>query len=462
MKTKKPSTKKKTQTQMKFPRGFIWGTATSSYQIEGAATEDGRGTSIWDVFAATPSKIKDNSDGKVACDHYHRYKDDVALMKSLGVHAYRFSIAWPRILPDGAGRVEPRGLDFYSRLVDELLSKNITPFVTLYHWDLPQALQDKGGWNNRDIVGWFADYAAIVIRALGDRVKNWITLNEPWCIAFLSNEIGAHAPGNRDPKLARQIAHHCNLAHGAAMQAIRASSQNPCNVGITLNYAQIMPVSESDTDKRAAETAQAYDPFHAWFSLPILTGQYGNEVMAMSGENAPKILPGDMALISQRLDFLGVNYYSPARVRDNNGVPEHLGFGTPDPREVDRTLMGWEVEPKGLYLLLHQLHHDSQGKVPLFITENGCSYADTVSADGKVHDSKRVSYLREHFKAAQRAIKYGIDLRGYFVWSLLDNYEWNEGYQQFFGIVRVDYKTQKRIIKDSGFYLRDVIKANAV
>ena len=446
-------------TSQPFPPGFVWGTATSSYQIEGAVNEDGRGRSIWDDFTHTPGKIKDGGTGDVAVDHYHRYPEDIALMKSLGVKAYRFSTAWPRILPDGKGRIERRGLDFYSRLVDDLLKAGIEPYLTLYHWDLPSALQAHGGWATRDIAGQFADYAAIVTRALGDRVANWITLNEPWCISFLSHEIGEHAPGLKNRALAMQAAHHCNLAHGQAVQAIRAATPRPADtkVGITLNYSTVLPLTDSAADRRAADLVHQYDPFWSWFTRPLFTGAYGPAWPPLAEGDGPEIRPGDMALICQRLDFLGVNYYTPIRIKDGDGMPRHTRNAG-----AEYTLMDWEVEPEGLRLLLRDLHQFTGGRVPLFITENGSSFPDAIVGDHQIHDPRRIAYLRGHLDACRRAIAEGVDLRGYFVWSLMDNFEWAHGYQQYFGVVHVDYATQKRSIKDSGNYYRDVVAANAV
>ncbi len=441
-----------------FPDGFVWGSATSSYQIEGAPSEDGKGRSIWDDFSHTPGKIKDNSNADVSVDHYHRYPEDIALMKSLGLRAYRFSTSWPRILPDGTGRIERRGIDFYSRLVDALLEAGIDPYLTLYHWDLPSALQAHGGWANRDIAGWFADYAAVMVRALGDRVKNWITLNEPWCISFLSHEHGEHAPGLRDRGLAIRSAHNVNLAHGMGIQAIRASTPDPAGTraGTTLNFQPVMPLTSDPADVRATAMAHTYDQFMGWFARPILTGAYEPALLAAAGADQPEVRPGDMALIAQRLDFLGVNYYTVTRIRDGNGMP---AWSRKEGAEY--TLMDWEVEPAGLLHQLTLLKELTGGRVPLYITENGASFTDTLGVDGSIHDESRTAYLRGHFGAIREAIARGADVRGYFAWSLLDNFEWAHGFQQYFGVVHVDYATQKRTIKDSGYYLRDVIAANA-
>jgi beta-glucosidase len=444
-------------TNQPFPNDFLWGTATASYQIEGAVHEDGRGESTWDRFSHTPGLVKNGDTGDVACDHYHLYKADVQLMKQLGVKAYRFSIAWPRILPAGTGAVNQAGLDFYSHLVDELLQAGIQPFVTLYHWDLPVELEDRGGWTNRDIAGWFADYSAIVVKALGDRVHDWITLNEPWCTAFLGYASGEHAPGIRNPRLATQATHNTLLAHGLGMQAIRAAGDAGTRVGITLNMGINLPATDSPADKEAA--AEAIDQNWELFTVPVFTGHYSNRLIEQAGNAAPQTQPGDMALICARNDFLGLNYYTPTRISAtaNDGKP-----GVVRNPSAEYTTMDWEVHPDGLYQLLLRLRDLTHGKTPIYITENGAAFKDVMSSDGRVHDDRRVEFLRGHFDAARRAIASGVDLRGYFVWSLMDNFEWAHGYTQFFGLVNVDYTTQRRTIKDSGYYLRDVIAANAV
>ncbi len=442
-------------TNRTFPQGFLWGTATASYQIEGAAREDGRGESIWDRFSQTPGKVVNGDTGDVACDHYHLYKQDIQLMKSLGVSAYRFSVAWPRILPTGTGSVNQKGIDFYSRVIDELLAAGIRPFITLYHWDLPIELHDRGGWTNRDIAGWFADYAAIVARALGDRAQDWITLNEPWCTSFLGYDMGVHAPGICNHHLAVQTVHNTLLAHGAGMQAIRAASPTPCRVGITLNMGYNLPATDSEADRIAAENA--VDSVYEWFVPPIFAGHYSERLLSEGGEQQPVVQPGDMALISARNDFLGLNYYSPTRISSAGGVAHAVRNPNGEYTEMD-----WEVEPEGLYRILLKLKKVTKGQVPLYITENGSAFLDEVAPDGAVHDERRAAYLRGHLSAASRAITDGVDLRGYFEWSLLDNFEWALGYTRRFGLVRVNFATQERLIKDSGHYYRDVIAANAV
>ncbi|MCS6774012.1 MAG: GH1 family beta-glucosidase, partial [Thermoflexales bacterium] len=434
----------------RFPADFVWGTATSAYQVEGAARQDGRGSSIWDDFCRIKGAVSDGSDGSVACDHYNRYQEDVALMRALGLRAYRFSIAWPRVLPEGRGAVNPKGLDFYQRLVDALLEAGIRPFVTLYHWDLPSALNAQGGWTVRESAGWFADYAALMVRVLGDRVKDWITLNEPWCSAYLGYELGVHAPGYCSRTLAARAAHHLLLAHGMAAQAIRAASDGETRVGITLNFNPALPASNSNADRHAAEAAP--DWMYELFAVPILTGAYPPRALEVLSGHV-EIRPGDLALIAARNDFLGVNYYSARRVS-----AEH---GEVDDDQPEYTLMGWAVRPQGLHTLLLKLHRDTRGRLPIYITENGASFEDTV-IDGRVHDARRIAYLRAHLEAVYRAIQDGVDVRGYFVWSLLDNFEWSFGYRQFFGLVHVNYATQQRVIKDSGFFYRDVIANNGL
>lgn len=443
---------------MQFSQDFTWGVATASYQVEGAANEDGRGRSWWDDFCDRPGAIQDKSSGAVACDHYHRYTDDVALMKQLGVQAYRFSISWSRVLPEGTGRIEKRGLDFYGRLVDRLLAAGITPYVTLYHWDLPSALAARGGWQTREIADWFADYSAIMARALGDRVQHWMTINEPWCIAFLSHEIGEHAPGMRSRKVARQVAHHTLIAHGKSVQALRASASLTPKVGIALNFEPLKPLTESAKDITATQQLVPHDPFFGWFATPILHGYYALAVLEESGADIPEIKSGDMALAAQKLDYIGVNYYTVSRVKaGKHGVAERTKHPT-----NERTLMDWEVCPDGLYGLLLRLQHEARGQTPIFITENGNSFADKISKDGRIHDTRRIAYIRGHIDAVRRAIQDGADVRGYFVWSLMDNFEWARGYQQFFGLVHTNYATQKRTIKDSGYFYQQVIAQNGL
>jgi beta-glucosidase len=451
--------------ELEFPRSFVWGVATASYQIEGAVREDGRVESIWDRFSHTPGKIQDGSTGDVACDHYHLWREDVALMKELGLQAYRFSIAWPRILsygPDTAQRprLNQAGIDFYSRLVDRLLEAGIAPFATLYHWDLPQTLQDRGGWPARAIAEAFVEYADVVSRALGDRVKHWITQNEPWCVSMLSYQIGEHAPGRQDWPAALAAAHHSLLSHGWAVPVLRRNSPG-AEVGISLNFSQVVPASPSEEDLAAARHYDGY--FNRWFADPVFRGSYPADMVAaytaaghLPASGPPFIQSGDMEAISTPIDFLGVNYYTRAVI----------GSGTtsgtePAASDLERTEMGWEVYPQGLYDLLTRLQAD-YSPAKLYITENGASYSDGPGADGRVHDERRVSYLRDHLAACKRAIDEGVPLAGYFVWSLMDNFEWAKGYTQRFGLVWVDYETQQRLPKDSALWYRQVIVRNAV
>ena len=450
--------------QLEFPTGFVWGAATSSYQIEGAVQEDGRGESIWDRFAHTPGKIADGSTGDVACDHYHRWREDIGLMKELGLHAYRFSIAWPRILPAGRGAVNQAGLDFYSRLVDGLLAAGITPFATLYHWDLPQALQDAGGWPVRATAEAFVEYADITSRALGDRVKNWITHNEPWCASLLSYQIGEHAPGWQDWPAALAAAHHLLLSHGWAVPVLRQNSPDAA-VGITLNFTPATPASSSPEDLAATRYFDGY--FNRWFADPLYRGAYPEDMVAAytAAGHLPAggpgfIYPGDLAVIRRPTNFLGVNYYTRAVIGTaGNGAP-------PTPVQAaaaaaEHTDMAWEVYPAGLRDLLLRLATDYH-PATLYVTENGASYADGPGADGRVHDERRRRYLRDHFAACKQAIDQGVPLAGFFVWSLMDNFEWAKGYSQRFGTIWVDYATQQRLPKDSALWYRQVIAENSL
>jgi beta-glucosidase len=446
-----------------FPDNFQWGVATSSYQIEGAWDKDGKGESIWDRFSHTPGQIKDASNGDVACDHYHLWPEDIALMKSLNIKVYRFSIAWPRILPEGRGRVNQAGLDFYGRLVDGLLEAGITPFVTLYHWELPQALQDKGGWPVRETAEAFVEYADIVSRVLGDRVTNWITHNEPWCTCFLGYMVGIHAPGIQDWNSAIKASHHVLLSHGLAVPVIRQNVPD-AEVGITLNFEEFVPASASAADYHAARIRQGN--YNRWFLDPVYGRHYPADLVAEYEANGylPNgmdfVKEGDMEVIAAKTDFLGVNYYTRSVVRDENaaGNLPQTEFKAPDP---ELTEMGWEVYPDGLYRLLNQFHFSY--RVPkIYITENGCSYLDRPDENGRINDQRRITYLRDHLDAIARAISNGVPVSGYMQWSLLDNFEWAYGYLQRFGIVYVDYETQQRYPKDSAFWYRDVIARNGL
>lgn len=447
-----------------FPDGFLWGAATSSFQIEGATEADGRGESIWDRFCATPGKIADGTDGRIACDHYHRWAEDIGLLDALGVAAYRFSIAWPRILPAGRGAVAEAGLDFYDKLVDGLLAKDIQPWVTLYHWDLPQALQDLGGWPSRDTCEAFVEYADVVSRRLGDRVKHWITHNEPWCIAHLGHLSGEQAPGLSSWEAMLPAAHHVMLSHGMAVPVIRANSAD-AKVGIVINLTPAEPASPSDAD---VEATRKYDGwFNRWYLDPVHGRGYPKDVVAdfvkdghIPDDTLPFVRPGDFETMAVSTDFLGINYYSRAVCRSES-IPEDEN----DPQEVfasdDVTDMGWEVSPKGLTDILVRLERD-YGSQDLYVTENGCAYPTGPDADGRIRDVERQRYFESHAAACLDAIEQGVPLRGYFAWSLMDNFEWAYGYEKRFGLVHVDYETQERTLKDSAHTYRNIISRNAV
>ena len=452
-------------TLLEFPIGFRWGFATSAFQIEGATHEAGRADSIWDTFCATPGKIQDGTDGTVACDHFHRWREDVALMKALGARSYRFSVSWPRVLPQGRGAVNQAGLSFYRQLVDALLDADIEPMVTLYHWDLPEALQVQGGWANRETVDAFAEYASVVSQALGPKVKTWMTHNEPWCIAHLGHHSGEHAPGHKNPTEALTVAHHVLLSHGRALPIIRQHSPG-ARVGLALNLVPAYPASHSAADLDATRAFDGF--FNRWYLDPLFRGEYPADVIAdkqAQGHLPPGPLsfvqPGDLKTISTPIDFLGVNYYSreicrSSAISEADNAPRELYA-----IEADRTDMGWEVYPMGLHDLLLRLHRDYH-PASLLITENGAAYATGPDQSGSVDDSQRLRYLHGHLRACHQAIAKGVPLIGYQWWSLLDNFEWAFGYQKRFGAVFVDYQTQARTPKRSALWYRDVIAANGV
>jgi len=444
-----------------FPQDFVWGAATAAYQIEGAAHEDGRGESIWDRFSHTPGKTVNGDTGDVACDHYHRWQDDIQLMRSLGLHAYRFSVAWPRILPQGRGPINQAGLAFYDRLVDGLLEAGITPWVTLYHWDLPQVLEDAGGWPLRATADAFAEYTDAVTQRLGDRVKHWITLNEPWCSSFLSYQIGEHAPGHKDFGEALAAVHTLLLAHGKAVPIIRRNSAG-AQVGITLNLAQVYPATDRPADQAAAQRYDGY--FNRWFLDPLYGRGYPQDMLALYGDAVPPTEAADFDTIAAPTDFLGLNYYSPTMIHDQPDAPV-LRVGTTRLQDVEYTAMDWAVYPQGLYDQLLRVPRDYPTG-PLYITENGAAYPDSppqlVDGELRVADDARTRYYAQHLAAAQRAINDGAPLKGYFAWSLLDNFEWAWGYTKRFGISYVDYETQQRTVKDSGRWYSKVIAANAI
>ncbi|MBN2184420.1 MAG: beta-glucosidase [Candidatus Krumholzibacteriota bacterium] len=446
----------------KFPEDFIWGVATSAQQIEGAYDEGGRGESIWDRFAAIPGRISDGSNANRACDHYHLWRGDVELMKWLGIGAYRFSISWPRILPHGSGKINEAGLDFYDSLVDALLKAGIKPFVTLYHWDLPQKLQDHGGWVSRDTAKAFIEYTAAVTDRLGDRVADWTTHNEPWCIANLSYEEGEHAPGHRDPAEALSAAHHVMLSHGWAVEEIRRRVPGS-RAGIVLNLVPVEPASGSGKDHEAARWFDG--KFNRWYLDPIFRGSYPEDAIRdrvarghLANAELPFLKVGDLDIISVPIDFLGINYYSRVimKAEQNSGAVEKKGA----PSE-ELTDMGWEVYPEGLYKLLSRVSRDYDPK-NIYITENGAAYSDGPDESGRIRDERRVEYFRGHIESVHRAVSDGIRLKGYFAWSLLDNFEWAHGYTKRFGLYWVDYDSLRRIPKDSAFYYREVIESNSV
>ncbi|KAB8166471.1 beta-glucosidase [Streptomyces sp. 3MP-14] len=426
------------------PEDFVWGVATAAYQIEGAATEGGRGPSIWDTFSHTPGRVANGDTGDVACDHYHRWPEDLGLMKTLGVDAYRFSIAWPRVLPEGRGQVNEKGLAFYDRLTDALLEAGITPFPTLYHWDLPQALQDAGGWPARETAEHFADYAAVVAERLGDRITHWATLNEPLCSAWIGHLEGRMAPGLTDIAAAVPASYHLHLGHGLAVRALRAAIPD-AQVGIVNNLTHCEPYSEREADVAAARRADGHT--NRWWMDPIHGRGYPQDMIDVYGVDVPE-RPGDLETISAPLDWLGLNYYFRNVAADDPAGPvPHIT--QPELPGAHTTHMGWEVYPQGLVRTLRRMTED-YGARRIYVTENGSAYPDTVDADGQVHDPERVRYLEQHLAACARAVEEGVPLAGYFAWSLLDNFEWAYGYDKRFGLVHVDYATQRRTVKDSG------------
>jgi len=448
-----------------FPAGFGWGAATASYQIEGAADEDGRGSSVWDTFAAIPGRVDGGDTGMVACDHYHRWREDVALMKELGIGHYRFSVSWPRVLPEGRGAVNRVGMDFYSRLVDELLAAGITPHVTLFHWDSPQALEDEyGSWRDRRIADDFADYASAVVAALGDRVERWTTINEILCFSKLGYGVGkpgVHAPGTAvgSRREVQQTVHHALLAHGRACQAIRAAAPGECSVALVDNPAIPVPVTESDEDVAAA--ARAFRLQNGDILVPVLTGAYEDAKFAIPGEAAPEIREDDMEVIAQPLDRLGLNVYAGQYVR---AIDDDPGYELlPFPPGYPRLHMPWlHLVPEATYWAMRAVHDGLGWKRPCFISENGCAAQDQVTADGEVLDTDRVCFLRSHLRAVHRAIEEGYPCEAWFVWSLMDNFEWAWGYDRRFGITRIDYPTQRRIPKQSFRWYQETIRQNRV
>ena len=449
-----------------FPDGFLWGAATASYQIEGAAREGGRGRTVWDTFSHTEGKVAHGHTGDVACDHYHRVDDDVAMMADLGLQSYRFSIAWSRVMPEGRGRVNGEGIAWYHRLIELLLDRGIEPCPTLFHWDLPQALEDIGGFRNRDTVSWFGDYAALMAKEFGDKVSMWSTFNEPWCYAYLGHAGGYHAPGLTDDKAAVTVAHHELLAHGLALQAMRAE-RDGLRLGIVINPSNVRregsPPAPDDAIRRI-------DAIHnRWWFDPILTGRYPDDIIDDFGPLAEAIQPGDEEHIAQPIDWIGINYYFDILLRGlgegeaskrMRAYPTVTGVTESDVRDV-HTDMGWPITPEGFTELLMRLHTDYPNLPPLYITENGCAYDDP-AVDGRCADPRRIEYLDLHLRAVKDAIDEGVDVRGYYQWSLMDNFEWALGYDKRFGIVHVDFESLVRTPKDSAHWYREVIRRNGL
>jgi beta-glucosidase len=446
---------------MTFPEGFTWGVATASYQIEGAPYREGGGESVWDMFCRRPEVVHAGESGDVACDHHHRYAEDVALMAEIGVQSYRFSIAWPRVLPGGVGAVHAAGLDFYDRLVDALCAAGITPYVTLFHWDFPYALYLRGGWLNRDSAGWFADYTQVVVDRLSDRVRHWMTLNEPQCFIGLGLVSGMHAPGDQiGLREALLAGHHALLAHGRAVQVIRAGAKSAPDVGYAPVGVVKMPASHRPEDVEAARQAmfcvRERDVWNnSWWMDPVFSGSYPADGLLLYAGDAPEPQPGDMETIAQPLDFFGANIYNGRLVRaGEEGKPEEV----PHPTGIGRTTYRWPVTPEALYWGPRFFWERYQK--PVAITENGLANNDWVALDGKVHDPQRIDFLQRYLLAFRRAIQDGVTARGFFHWSLLDNFEWHEGYQLRFGLVYVDYLTQQRVPKDSAAWYREVIRTH--
>ncbi|MBT2570004.1 GH1 family beta-glucosidase [Planococcus sp. ISL-110] len=437
---------------MEFPKDMKWGAATAAYQIEGAAFKDGKGPSIWDTFSHTPGKVLNGDNGDVAVDSYHRYEEDIQLMKELGIDTYRFSVSWPRIFPTGSGEVNEKGLKFYHDFVDALLANGIEPMCTLYHWDLPQALQDKGGWENRETVDAFADYAELMFKEFNGKIKSWITINEPWCVSFLSNFIGIHAPGNRDLQLATNISHHLLLAHGKAVSRFRELGIEG-GIGYAPNVEWLEPFSSKQEDIDACDRGMGF--LMEWFFDPVFKGSYPAFMVDwFKGKGVTlQIEEGDMEIINQPIDFLGINYYtgSVGRYKKDEDLfdLERIDIG------FEKTDFDWFIYPEGFYRVLTKIK-DQYGSIPIYITENGACYNDEVE-NGRVHDQRRIEYLKQHLTSIKRSIDYGVNIKGYLTWSLLDNFEWAEGYDKRFGIIHVDFNTLVRTKKDSYYWYKQTI-----
>jgi beta-glucosidase len=446
---------------MAFPKGFVWGAATASYQIEGAAAEDGKGPSVWDMFCRKDGAIWEGQTGDVACDHYHRWREDVALMKKIGLGGYRMSISWPRVLPEGVGRANAAGLDFYDRLVDGLLAAGIDPYVTLFHWDYPYALYCRGGWLNRDSADWFAEYAALVVSRLGDRVRHWMTMNEPQCFVGLGHRDGNQAPGDRlGWREVLRVGHHAMLAHGRAVRAIRAASRGPCQVSYAPMACANFPATDNPRDVAAARKAHfsvsRRDQWNnTWWMDPVYLGRYPEDGLALWGKDGPPVKPGDMETIHQPLDFFAFNVYfgTPTRA-GKDGKPEAVPFAPGHPLTAFR----WYVSPEVLYWAPKFFYE--RYKLPIVISENGFSGTDWVALDGQCHDPQRIDFTTRYLLALEKAVREGVPVQGYFHWTLLDNFEWANGTKERFGLIHTDYATQKRTLKDSAHWYRRVIRTN--
>jgi beta-glucosidase len=453
--------------EMRFPDDFLWGTATASYQIEGAVGEGGRGASIWDTFSHTPGKVYRGDTGDIACDHYHRLEGDLDLMADLGLRAYRFSAAWPRVQPSGSGTPNREGLDFYRRLVDGLRQRDIVPMLTLYHWDLPQALEDRGGWTNRETSERFAEYAGVVYEALSEEVDHWITLNEPWVASWMGHGLGVHAPGRKDSAAALAATHHLLLGHGLAMERMRSAGDDN-QLGVTLNLHPGHPSRDTEADREAARRVDGQA--NRLYLDPLFRGEYPEDIISYYGERGADfsfVRDEDLQKVSVSIDFLGINYYFKHTVRgapveEGKSIPfADLGARPVIPHAGEKTAMGWPVEPEGLTEMLVRIK-DEYADVPIYVTENGRAVHDYIDPEGGVDDEERISYLDSHFRAAHEAMEQGVDLRGYMVWSFLDNFEWAEGYSKRFGIVFVEYGTQQRVPKSSAHWYSEVIKRNGL
>jgi beta-glucosidase len=438
---------------MKWPKNFVWGTATASYQIEGAVHKDDRADSIWDVFCRRPNAIVNNDSGEIACDHYNRYEEDVTLLSQLGVTAYRFSCAWPRILPNGTGKSNSKGLDFYDRLVDRLLEHNITPWLTLYHWDLPQTLQDKGGWTNRDIVGWFSDYAEIVTDSLGDRISNFMILNEPSVVAFQGHLEGTHAPGLKNLQAYAACAHHQNLVIGTCYRSLK-SKNHKWNIGSAYTHFPVRPITNTDKDNQAQRIMDAL--WTRAFFDPLLKGRYPEILQELF---SPLLQPEDLSITQTNLDFVGIQHYAPSYAKHSPDLPLEAGFTAP-PAHIKTTDMGWAVEPQAFYETLMDMKQ-TYGNPKVIVTENGAAYKDTLSVQNKIEDDIRVEHYQAYTTKLNEAIENRCNIEGYFAWSFIDNFEWAWGYDKRFGLVYIDYANQqKRIPKKSFYWYADFISSN--